>query len=129
MAATHPQAEQVKSHPSLEHIETNEDNASTHHEKIELEHQYTLGEIDLENKAAHKGDDSDGHVDWTFKTIMASIFLAQLYTGMPPSLPRGFTADSRPARLPDHPLFRRRLSTIYCAGHSRRSRLCVTAGL
>lgn len=79
MATT--QFESVKNHSALEHVDTRDDVSSAHDEKAQLEHQQTLSEIDLENKAAFKGDDSDGAVQWTFRNIMASIFLCMLYTG------------------------------------------------
>jgi len=50
----------------------------THHvEKVdspvpfdnELEKQKTLAHVDLENKLAFKGDDSDGKLQWGFKTV------------------------------------------------------------
>jgi hypothetical protein len=37
--------------------------------------------VDLENRHAVKGDDSDGKVDWTLKQILATIFLSGLYVG------------------------------------------------
>jgi hypothetical protein len=34
------------------------------------------------NEKAFKGDDSDGEVQWTFRTVIAAITLGCLYTGM-----------------------------------------------
>ncbi|KUJ15067.1 uncharacterized protein LY89DRAFT_720466 [Mollisia scopiformis] len=45
-------------------------------EKVE-----TLAVIDIENRAAFKGDDSEGKVVWNFKTMAAATFLCTLYTG------------------------------------------------
>ena len=50
-------------------------------EKRELQKQQTLSYIDVENKLAFKGDDSDGKVEWTFMHILATFFLCMLYTG------------------------------------------------
>jgi MFS family permease len=41
----------------------------------------TLAAVDLDNRHAYKGDDSDGKVEWTPRGISASIFLGMLYTG------------------------------------------------
>lgn len=46
---------------------------SVHDEKIEITHGG--------NEKAFKGDDSDGTIDWTPRTIIAAIVLACLYTG------------------------------------------------
>jgi hypothetical protein len=74
--------EDVKNHSALEHVDTRDD-GSTHDEKVQLEQKKTLSEIDVENKAAYKGDDSDGSVDWSWRNIVASIFLCMLYTVRP----------------------------------------------
>jgi hypothetical protein len=37
--------------------------------------------VDVENRGAVKGDDSDGRVDWTPKKVVATIFLSGLYVG------------------------------------------------
>lgn len=42
-------------------------------EKAEISH--------VNNDKAFKGDDSDGSVDWTPKTMIAAVMLAGLYTG------------------------------------------------
>ena len=62
-----------------EHVETNSLHDST--EKNDLEKTHTLGVVDVENKAAYKGDDSDGHIEWGFKNLAAAFFLCMLYTG------------------------------------------------
>ena len=50
-------------------------------EKKGLQAERTFSKIDVENRVVYKGDDSDGAVEWTFRSIMASIFLCTLYTG------------------------------------------------
>lgn len=72
--------EDLKNHSALDHVDTRDD-GSTHDEKVQLEQKQTLSVIDIENKAAYKGDDSDGAVEWNAKNIIASIFLCMLYTG------------------------------------------------
>lgn len=47
-----------------------------------LDQEMTLEPIDVENKHAFKGDESDGHVSWGLRQILAAIFLSGLYTGM-----------------------------------------------
>lgn len=46
---------------------------SVHEEKAEVSHNG--------NEKAFKGDDSDGTIDWTPRTVIAAIVLACLYTG------------------------------------------------
>lgn len=41
----------------------------------------TLGIVDIENKAAYKGDDSDGQVEWNFMNLASATVLCMLYTG------------------------------------------------
>lgn len=61
--------------------------ASTDSE-LELQKEMTLEGIDMNNSHAVKGDDSDGKVIWSMRSIFAAIFLAALYTGKinPPML-------------------------------------------
>jgi|TARA_R110002003_G_scaffold25_3_gene1161 hypothetical protein len=47
----------------------------------ELQKERTLDGIDMHNTSAVKGDDSDGKVEWSTRSIFAAIFLAALYTG------------------------------------------------
>ena len=82
MATTYDDVKEGDDHPPLEHTETQEGTGySSLDEKNELKQAQTLSKIDVENHAAVKGDDSDGAVDWSFRNIMASIFLCTLYTG------------------------------------------------
>lgn len=48
---------------------------------LNLEKERTLEGIDVTNRYAIKGDDSDGKVIWSARSIFAAIFLAGLYTG------------------------------------------------
>lgn len=59
----------------VEHVETNESSMNLHKEQ-------TLSGVDMKNTSAIKGDDSDGKVVWSIRSIFAAIFLAALYTGM-----------------------------------------------
>jgi hypothetical protein len=72
------QLEQVDTN-HLEHVETKQ---SGFHSEHDLKQQQTLQHVDLENRHAFKGDDSDGKIDWTLRKILASCFLAMLYTGI-----------------------------------------------
>jgi hypothetical protein len=47
----------------------------------ELQKERTLEGIDMKNSNAVKGDDSDGKVEWSTRSILAAVFLAALYTG------------------------------------------------
>ena len=48
----------------------------------DLKKSQTITAIDVENRGAVKGDDSDGRIDWTFKQILATLSLSGLYVGM-----------------------------------------------
>ncbi len=63
-------------HYEADHVE---DASST--EKNVLQRENTLQYIDVENHQAFKGDDSDGKVEWNWRSITASFFLCTLYTG------------------------------------------------
>jgi hypothetical protein len=65
----------------LEHVDT-EHTDSPPGEK-QLDPEYTLQHVDLENRHAYKGDDSDGKIEWTVRKLFACAFLAMLYTGIP----------------------------------------------
>ena len=94
-------------HNQLEHTETQEEREySLTDEKNELKQAQTLSQIDVENHAAVKGDDSDGAVDWTFRNIMASIFLCTLYTGTRAFRCKGCLGHLLLRRLSNHSLFR-----------------------
>lgn len=49
---------------------------------LELQKEMTLTGVDMNNTQAVKGDDSDGKVEWSVRSIFAAIFLAALYTGI-----------------------------------------------
>ena len=57
----------------VEHVE-----AQSNEEKL---HKVPSTGVDPENREAVKGDDSDGKVDWNFKSITATCCLAGLYVG------------------------------------------------
>lgn len=91
------------------HVETTSTDA--HDEKNDLQPVQTLAVVDVENKAAFKGDQSDGKVEWNFKSLAAATFLCMLYTGkmrlrcIPTSLTQ--------CRLPNHSLLRWWLVAIH----------------
>ncbi|KAL6712287.1 hypothetical protein ACN47E_000164 [Coniothyrium glycines] len=58
-----------------EHAQTPTDSS------LELHEELTLSGVDMNNTQALKGDDSDGKVEWSIRSIFAAIFLAALYTG------------------------------------------------
>ena len=58
----------------VEHVETNDSSMNLHKEQ-------TLSCVDMKNTSAVKGDDSDGKVIWSIRSIFSAIFLAALYTG------------------------------------------------
>lgn len=61
--------------PSYKHAPVSE-----HLEKVATNQ--TLSKVDILNKTAYKGDDSDGKIERTFQKLLAAAFLAMLYTGM-----------------------------------------------
>lgn len=50
--------------------------------KPEIEVTHDLGDLDLANSKAFKGDDSDGKVVWTARTVLAFLSLAGLNSGI-----------------------------------------------
>jgi hypothetical protein len=60
----------------VEHVETNGSSMNLHKEQ-------TLSGVDMKNTSAVKGDDSDGKVIWSLRSIFSALFLAALYTGRP----------------------------------------------
>jgi hypothetical protein len=56
------------------------DEAGESHQDLSLS---LLREIDVYNTTAFKGDDSDGKIVWSARSIFAAFFLAALYTGEP----------------------------------------------
>lgn len=59
-----------------ERVETNDSSSN------DLHKMQTLSGVDMKNTSAVKGDDSDGKVIWSIRSIFSAIFLAALYTGM-----------------------------------------------
>lgn len=53
--------------PELEHVETNHSPSAS---ELELQKEQTLRYVDLENKHAFKGDDSDGKIEWTITKVI-----------------------------------------------------------
>ena len=114
--ATEPIRDEEKHGPTyIEHAS----NSPTEHESLDLTKTKTLEGIDVQNRGAYMGDDSDGKVTWGLRQILAAIFLAGLYTGEHPlqyiALRRYLTKVSG---LASHPLLHRRFSRL----HRRRSR-------
>jgi hypothetical protein len=62
----------------LDQINTQLNKRSTQIEEVET---VAVLAVDVANRNAVKGDDSDGRVDWTVKQIFATICLAGLYVG------------------------------------------------
>lgn len=58
----------------VEHVETTDSSMNLHKEK-------TLSGVDMKNTSAVKGDDSDGKVIWSVRSMFSAVFLAALYTG------------------------------------------------
>lgn len=79
--------------PGYEEQHVNATPDTEENEKHNLEQRQILEIVDLENRTAFKGDDSDGHVKWNAKSLAAACFLCMLYTGKPRSSPR--FSDSR----------------------------------
>ncbi|KAK5166964.1 uncharacterized protein LTR77_007693 [Saxophila tyrrhenica] len=64
----------------LERVSTKqEDSRNGSLDKIQTHE--TLAAVDVHNKQAFKGDDSDGRLGWTVRNWFAAAFLAMLYTG------------------------------------------------
>jgi hypothetical protein len=77
----------------IEHANTHTTNDSAY----DLQQEVTLSGVDMKNSHALKGDDSDGKVEWSVRSIFAAIFLAALYTGPSPFLisPMPFTVSNK----------------------------------
>lgn len=76
--ATHPLKDEEK-HEKPAFIE--DADVSPTDSSLNLDRERTLDGIDTQNTRAFLGDDSDGKVTWTLRSIFAAIFLAGLYTG------------------------------------------------
>jgi hypothetical protein len=79
--ATHPVRDEEKQEKSSQAF-IEDVNASNTDSSLHLDRERTLGGIDVQNTHAFLGDDSDGKVIWSLRSIFAAIFLAGLYTGM-----------------------------------------------
>jgi len=93
----------------------------------ELQKERTLEGIDMTNSYAVKGDDSDGKVDWSTRSIFAAIFLAALYTGTQPTKLQLLSYMLKCSRLTDHSLLHRRLVGIHRRGSWSLSRFRVAS--
>jgi hypothetical protein len=89
----------------------------------DLQKERTLEGIDMNNSYAVKGDDSDGKVEWTVRSMFAAVFLAALYTGM-------ISIDTEPGfimlmirRLSSHSLLCRSLPWVHRRRPWTRTRL------
>lgn len=71
--------EEKQEKPSTFYIENTDDSPIPPSPNLRKER--TLEGVDITNRGAFKGDDSDGRVTWNLRTIFAAIFLASLYTG------------------------------------------------
>ncbi|KAL1794523.1 hypothetical protein ACET3X_007944 [Alternaria dauci] len=71
----------AEKHQVGHHIEHAITHTTTNDSAYDLQHQVTLSAVDMNNSHALKGDDSDGKVEWSVRSIFAAIFLAALYTG------------------------------------------------
>jgi hypothetical protein len=98
----------------LEHINTNQSDSPTGHD-LKLER--TLQHVDIENRFAFKGDDSDGKIEWNIRKLFASAFLAMLYTGTS----RSSLFSARKCEAVTHTAQDRRFSFISLEAVSRLS--------
>jgi hypothetical protein len=93
---------------------------------LNLDRERTLDGIDTHNTHAFMGDDSDGKVIWTLRSILAAVFLAGLYTGTFLEAVRQLKAKTLTEyRLPSHPLLYRRLPRFYRRRSPTRKGLCM----
>lgn len=64
----------------LERVRT-EDASSTGESLDQVPTHQTIAKVDIENKQAFMGDDSDGKISWTPRNWIAALSLGMLYTG------------------------------------------------
>lgn len=64
----------------IEHAENNDS-------ALNLKQEKTLSGVDMNNTSAVKGDDSDGKIVWSVRSMFSAVFLAALYTGWYAVLP------------------------------------------
>ena len=74
-------AEKADHEEYLERISTKEE-ASPQGSLDKVQTHETLAKVDIHNRQAFKGDDSDGKVHWTIRNWFAAAFMAMLYTGV-----------------------------------------------
>lgn len=63
----------------LERVKTEED--SSHNSLDQVQTHETIAKVDIHNKQAFRGDESDGKISWTPRKWIAALSLAMLYTG------------------------------------------------
>ena len=68
-------------HEQLERVSTHDDVSSNREKLEEVQTHETLIPVDIHNRQAFKGDESDGKIHWTIRRWFAAAFLAMLYTG------------------------------------------------
>jgi hypothetical protein len=95
----------------VQYVEHAED--SPHDSSHELQKELTLEGIDMKNSYAIKGDDSDGKVEWSMRSIFAAVFLAALYTGMLTLALCFRSFQLTTSRLSSHPLLYWRVSRFH----------------
>lgn len=66
---------------------------------MDLHKEQTLSGVDMNNTSAVKGDDSDGKVIWSIRSIFSAIFLAALYTGLSHFCSLELCADSSGSQI------------------------------
>lgn len=115
----------------LEYVNTTETQPETSHDINKLETKQTLQHVDLENRFAFKGDNSDGKIDWNIRKLFASAFLAMLYTGtclnQTSDDQNRMMAANLNTRVTNSPLLCRRKSPFYSRGpwNDRRNGLAA----
>lgn len=76
----------------LERVKTEED--SSHDSLDQVQTHETIAKVDIHNKQAFRGDDSDGKISWTPRKWIAALSLAMLYTGKESSYRSGEERES-----------------------------------
>lgn len=105
----------------LERIRT-EDASSTGESLEQIQTHETIAKVDIHNKQAFKGDESDGKISWGPRKWIAALSLAMLYTGRSrkrPTESRIFSDVHH--RLPGSPLLRWRYTVVHRGGHRKPS--------
>ena len=115
----------VEKSEHTEHLERVRTEGSKGSPDDSLEKLDTLAHVDLGNRQAFKGDDSDGKVHWTLRKLFAAGSLAMLYTGpssRSSSLSIAFRANVLLDRFSDPSILCGSHTVVHCLG--RRSTRC-----